>query len=308
MHTQLAQLFANQKNDNDNFFLLAGPCVIESRPRAHPPASAPPPSSLVPGHRFPACRAPPSAAMAEHDLTHALAPCLDRHLVFPLLEFLAAKGTYDEKSIQAREWGQGGGGGEVGIAPHPPARPPAHPLATAATHPAPTPPNLPPGRQAGAARVHQHGRLRGGRARDPARRPRAGRFCGQARGRDCPPERAAGRRRPGGRLPAGRSRGPGPGSRQGRQRRLPAGSPRDRPGPSRVSVRVCQVSVRLRQLWGGRRVPVPLPARAGGGGWSGGVGAGAWARGRGRWDRPAQHSPSFPPLPCTARWAPTGST
>ena len=30
MHTQLAQLFANQKNDNDNFFLLAGPCVIES--------------------------------------------------------------------------------------------------------------------------------------------------------------------------------------------------------------------------------------------------------------------------------------
>ena len=45
-----------------------------------------------------------------------------------------------------------------------------------------------------------------------------------------------------------------------------------------------------------------------GGGWSGGVGAGAWARGRGRWDRPAQHSPSFPPLPCTARWAPTGST
>ena len=29
--------------------------------------------------------------MAEFDLTHRLVPYLDRHLVFPLLEFLSAK-------------------------------------------------------------------------------------------------------------------------------------------------------------------------------------------------------------------------
>jgi hypothetical protein len=42
--------------------------------------------------------------MAEYDLTHRLSKFLDRHLVFPLLEFLSARGTYDAKSIQVRRW------------------------------------------------------------------------------------------------------------------------------------------------------------------------------------------------------------
>lgn len=48
--------------------------------------------------------------MADYDLTHALSKFLDRHLVFPLLEFLSARGTYDPKSIQVREKG-----GEEGV-------------------------------------------------------------------------------------------------------------------------------------------------------------------------------------------------
>ena len=40
--------------------------------------------------------------MADYDLTHRLSKFLDRHLVFPLLEFLSARGTYDPKSIQVR--------------------------------------------------------------------------------------------------------------------------------------------------------------------------------------------------------------
>ena len=35
--------------------------------------------------------------MAEFDLTSRMSPYLDRHLVFPLLEFLPEKGLYDEK-------------------------------------------------------------------------------------------------------------------------------------------------------------------------------------------------------------------
>lgn len=38
--------------------------------------------------------------MAEHDLTSRLVKYLDRHLVFPLLEFLSHKGTYPEDDIQ----------------------------------------------------------------------------------------------------------------------------------------------------------------------------------------------------------------
>jgi hypothetical protein len=41
--------------------------------------------------------------MAEYDLTHRLSKFLDRHLVFPLLEFLSARGMYDPKSIQVME-------------------------------------------------------------------------------------------------------------------------------------------------------------------------------------------------------------
>ncbi|CAB0008386.1 unnamed protein product [Nesidiocoris tenuis] len=37
--------------------------------------------------------------MAKWDLTNVLGPYLDRHLVFPLLEFLAAKSTYDPNDI-----------------------------------------------------------------------------------------------------------------------------------------------------------------------------------------------------------------
>ena len=34
--------------------------------------------------------------MAEFDLTSRMSPYLDRHLVFPLLEFLPEKGLYSE--------------------------------------------------------------------------------------------------------------------------------------------------------------------------------------------------------------------
>nr|CAB3452383.1 unnamed protein product [Digitaria exilis] len=40
-------------------------------------------------------------SMAEHDLTARLAPHLDRHLVFPLLEFLQERGIYPEEEILA---------------------------------------------------------------------------------------------------------------------------------------------------------------------------------------------------------------
>ena len=39
-------------------------------------------------------------SMADHDLTSRLVKYLDRHLVFPLLEFLSHKGTYPEDDIQ----------------------------------------------------------------------------------------------------------------------------------------------------------------------------------------------------------------
>ena len=38
--------------------------------------------------------------MAQYDLTPRLAQHLDRHLVFPLLEFLQSKGTYDGEDIE----------------------------------------------------------------------------------------------------------------------------------------------------------------------------------------------------------------
>lgn len=38
--------------------------------------------------------------MSHHDLTNELAKYLDRHLVFPLLEFLSHKQMYDETDIQ----------------------------------------------------------------------------------------------------------------------------------------------------------------------------------------------------------------
>ena len=37
--------------------------------------------------------------MAQWDLTPKMAPFLDRHLVFPLLEFLSVKGIYDETDL-----------------------------------------------------------------------------------------------------------------------------------------------------------------------------------------------------------------
>ncbi len=38
--------------------------------------------------------------MAQYDLTHELCKNLDRHLAFPLLEFLSNKELYDETDIQ----------------------------------------------------------------------------------------------------------------------------------------------------------------------------------------------------------------
>ena len=38
--------------------------------------------------------------MADHNLTPVLAKCLDRHLVFPLLEFLSQKQLFDGADIQ----------------------------------------------------------------------------------------------------------------------------------------------------------------------------------------------------------------
>ena len=37
--------------------------------------------------------------MAQWDLTARMGPYLDRHLVFPLLEFLSVKGIYDETDL-----------------------------------------------------------------------------------------------------------------------------------------------------------------------------------------------------------------
>ena len=39
------------------------------------------------------------SAMAQWDLTSRMGPYLDRHLVFPLLEFLSVKGIYDETDL-----------------------------------------------------------------------------------------------------------------------------------------------------------------------------------------------------------------
>ena len=62
--------------------------------------------------------------MAQYDLTPRLAQHLDRHLVFPLLEFLQSKGTYDGEDIErakvrarCRRRGSrsGGAGGVAGL-------------------------------------------------------------------------------------------------------------------------------------------------------------------------------------------------
>lgn len=37
--------------------------------------------------------------MAEYDLTYKIAQYLDRHMIFPLLEFLSSHKIYDEKEI-----------------------------------------------------------------------------------------------------------------------------------------------------------------------------------------------------------------
>lgn len=37
--------------------------------------------------------------MPEYDLTNRIAQHLDRHMIFPLLEFLSSRKIYDEKSI-----------------------------------------------------------------------------------------------------------------------------------------------------------------------------------------------------------------
>lgn len=37
--------------------------------------------------------------MPEYDLTTKIAQYLDRHMIFPLLEFLSSRKIYDEKSI-----------------------------------------------------------------------------------------------------------------------------------------------------------------------------------------------------------------
>jgi len=39
--------------------------------------------------------------MPEYDLTGKIAEHLDRHMIFPLLEFLSSRKIYDEKSILA---------------------------------------------------------------------------------------------------------------------------------------------------------------------------------------------------------------
>ena len=39
--------------------------------------------------------------MPEYDLTRKVAEHLDRHMIFPLLEFLSSRKIYDEKSILA---------------------------------------------------------------------------------------------------------------------------------------------------------------------------------------------------------------
>lgn len=41
-----------------------------------------------------------SLTMSDHDLTHELCKSLDRHLAFPLLEFLSHRQLYDDADIQ----------------------------------------------------------------------------------------------------------------------------------------------------------------------------------------------------------------
>ena len=41
-----------------------------------------------------------STVMSQHDLTHELCKSLDRHLAFPLLEFLSHRQLYDDADIQ----------------------------------------------------------------------------------------------------------------------------------------------------------------------------------------------------------------
>ena len=44
--------------------------------------------------------ATPPQLQQQYDLTATMAPFLDRHLLFPLLEFASARGLYDDASIQ----------------------------------------------------------------------------------------------------------------------------------------------------------------------------------------------------------------
>lgn len=42
--------------------------------------------------------------MTQYDLTPAISKHLDKHLIFPLLEFLGSKGLYDVADIEAGMW------------------------------------------------------------------------------------------------------------------------------------------------------------------------------------------------------------
>uniref|UniRef100_A0A8C4QC23 Eukaryotic translation initiation factor 3 subunit E n=1 Tax=Eptatretus burgeri TaxID=7764 RepID=A0A8C4QC23_EPTBU len=57
------------------------------------------PEALPCSHRSPQSRGISRGAMAEFDLTTRIGRFLDRHLVFPLLEFLTVKEIYDEKEL-----------------------------------------------------------------------------------------------------------------------------------------------------------------------------------------------------------------
>ena len=48
----------------------------------------------------PTMATPPPQLQQQYDLTARMAPFLDRHLLFPLLEFASARGLYDDASIQ----------------------------------------------------------------------------------------------------------------------------------------------------------------------------------------------------------------
>jgi len=208
----------------------------------------------------------------QHNLTPVLARCMDRHLVFPLLEFLSQKALFDGADIQRAKidllqktnmvdyamdiykelYGREAPaemrerrGEVVAKLKTLQARPPALTLA--------------------AGGLSVVGCQRQCAVRAPRPQTSAPTVAALARLRACETARARALRAGPGGVDRGlpQQRGPREAAEagQGVQPRLPAGGVPDRAGADRRAVPLRQVPVRLRQLLGRGRVPVPLPVR-----------------------------------------------